>query len=159
MCLYIPPGSNNLPTMSVLISIKSFNLTHPQTLIVVGDVNLPNIHWDTLSASSMVSKAFCDFVFDNTLIQLGDQPTHTRGNILDLILTSSTECIANLTIDTASNWSTSDHYGITFEILSQPALHSSSTVPKYVYDFPKANYNLTTLYVWKARALISYGQL
>ena len=167
--VYIPPGSNDLPTMSILASIliQVIQSDPSSDTIVVGDFNLPDIHWDTLSASSTVSKTFCDFVFDNTLIQLVDQPTHTRGNILDLILTSSTECIANLTIDTASNWSTSDHYGITFEILSQPALHSSSTVPKYVYDFPKqttmAFYHTywisTTLYVWKARTLISYGQL
>ena len=142
-CVYIPPGSNDLPTMSILVSIliQVIQSDPSSDTIVVGDFNLPDIHWDTLSASSTVSKAFCDFVFDNTLIQLVDHPTHTRGNILDLILTSSTKCIANLTIDTASNWSTSDHYGITFEILSQPALHSSCTVPNYVHDFPKANYN------------------
>ena len=129
--------------MSILVSIliQVIQSDPSSDTIVVGDFNLPDIHWDTLSASSTVSKAFCDFVFDNTLIQLVDHPTHTRGNILDLILTSSTKCIAKLTIDTASNWSTSDHYGITFEILSQPALHSSCTVPNYVHDFPKANYN------------------
>ena len=129
--------------MSILVSnlIQVIQSDPSSDTIVVGDFNLSDIHWNTLSASSTVSKAFCDFVFDNTLIQLVDQLTHTRGNILDLILTSSTECIANLTIDTDSNWSTSDHNGITFEILSQPALHSSSTVPKYVYDFPKTDYN------------------
>ena len=130
-CVYTPPGSNDLPTMSILVSIliQVIQSDPSSDTIVVGDFN------------STISKAVCDFVFDNTLIQLVDQPTHTRGNILNLILTSSTKCIAKLTIDTASNWSTSGHYGITFEILSQPALHSSCTVPKYVYDFPKANYN------------------
>ena len=168
-CVYIPPGSNDLPAMSILVStlIQVIQSDPSSDTIVVGDFNLPDIQWDTLSASSTVSKAFCDFVFYNTLIQLVDQPTHTRGNILDLIHTSSTECIANLTIDTVSNWSTTDHYGITLRYYHNQLSTAAPLLPNTSMTFQKQTtmaschtyWILTTLYVWKARTQISYGQL
>jgi hypothetical protein len=45
---------------------------------------MDEVQWDTLSSTSSTSCAFCDFVFDNSLIQLIDKPTHVQGNILDL---------------------------------------------------------------------------
>ena len=45
-------------------------------IIVVGDFNLPDIHWTTLSGSSTISNQLCERVFELSLIQLIDQPTH-----------------------------------------------------------------------------------
>ena len=41
-------------------------------IIITGDFNLPDINWDTLSATSTSSNAFCDFIFDNLFNQLVD---------------------------------------------------------------------------------------
>ena len=57
-------------------------------IIITGDFNLPDINWDTLSATSTSSSAFCDFIFDSLLTQLVDLPTHVKGNILDLVLSN-----------------------------------------------------------------------
>lgn len=33
-------------------------------------------------------KTICDFVYDSGLAQLVDEPTHEKGNVLDLVLTN-----------------------------------------------------------------------
>ena len=146
-CVYIPPN----PSDSYMYDLTS-NLTHvvqsnlSTDIIITGDFNLPDINWDTLSTTSTPSSAFCDFIFDNSLTQLIDQPTHAKGNILDLILSNSDELITNLTISSSNSWISSDHFVITFQ-LAQELLHAPSTIPKYVYDFPKANYSAIQSYL------------
>ena len=108
--------------------------------IIVGDFNLPDIQWDTLSSTSSISCAFCDFVFDNLLTQLIDQPTHIQGNILDLVLSNSNDCITNLSVASNNNWIATDHFAVTFQ-LSQQIHPTPTTTPKYIFDFPKANYD------------------
>ena len=63
---------------------------------VVGDFNLPDIDWDTLSAVSHSSEIFCDFVVNINLTQLIDKPTHVKGNILDLIVTNTSHRIQEI---------------------------------------------------------------
>jgi len=57
-------------------------------LIILGDFNVPDIDWDSLSGHSPISNQFCDLVFESSLCQLIDTPTHNHGNILDLVLTN-----------------------------------------------------------------------
>ena len=56
--------------------------------IVVGDFNLPDINWETLSGGTSISNQFCEQVFDLNMNQLVDQPTHMQGN-------TSTRCGTN----------------------------------------------------------------
>ena len=109
--------------------------SNPSTdTIIVSDFNLPDIQWDTLSSTSSSLSAFCDFVFNNSLI---DQPTHVKGNILDLVLSDSNECATNLTVATNNNWLTTDHFAVTFQLIHQTPI----TTPRYEFDIPKANYD------------------
>ena len=86
-CAYLPPGPSDScmnDTISSLTQVIESN--PPADTILIGDFNLPDIQWDTLSSTSSTSCAFCDFIFDNSLTQLIDQPTHIQGNILDLVM-------------------------------------------------------------------------
>jgi len=64
-------------------------------LILLGDFNLPNINWDTLSGTSAVDDAFCDTCFEYNLLQLITCSTHTHGNTLDVVLTNNEDLFGN----------------------------------------------------------------
>ena len=72
-------------------------------LLIVGDFNLPDLNWGTLSALSKQSQALCECVFTNNLIQMVSGPTHKLGNTLDLILTNCTDRTVNIQIDKISD--------------------------------------------------------
>ena len=131
-CVYLPPCPSDSymnDTISNLTQIVQSNPT--ADTIIAGDFNLPNIQWDTLSSTSSSSSAFCVFVFDNSLIQLIDQPTHVKGNILDLVLSNSDDTVINLTI-ASDNWITTDHFEVTF-LLPQLIHPTRTTTPKYAF--------------------------
>jgi hypothetical protein len=130
--------------ISNLTQIVQSNLS--SYIIITGDFNLPNINWHTLSSTCTSSNAFCNFIFDNLLTQLIDQPTHAKGNILDLILSNTDELVTNLTVSSNNNWLSSDHFVITFS-LAQQLPRNSPTIHKYVYDFPKANFSAILSYL------------
>ena len=48
---------------------------------------MPDINWSSLCGNSLYSTSLCDFVFDYNLSQVIQIPTHTGGNILDIVLT------------------------------------------------------------------------
>ena len=56
------------------------------------------------------------------------------------------ELVTNLTVSSINNWISSDHLVITFS-LAQQFIRTSPTIPKYVYDFPKANFSAILSYV------------
>lgn len=79
---------------------------------------------------------------DNALLQINDKPTHTGGNILDLIRRLfQKSCYSFL-------WSSSssDHFTLTLHLSTSQTSHSCY-VPKYVYDYPKADYNRLCSYL------------
>ena len=141
-CVYLPPGPSEScmnDTISNLTQVIESNTSADS--IFIGDFNLPDIQWDTLSSISSISCAFCDFIFDNSLSQLIDQPTHIQGNILDLVLSNSNDCVTNLAV-APNKWLTTDHFEVTFQLSQQIHLTPTTvTIPKYVFDFPKANYD------------------
>ena len=113
---------------------------------MIGDFNLSDVTWDSPTATSSASRNFCDFIFDNALLQINDKPTHTGGNILDLIITNSDDCVRNLTIHSSGHLVISHHFTLTFH-LSTPLPSYSRYIPKYVYDYPKADYNRLCSYL------------
>ena len=56
---------------------------------MVGDLNLPDVDWNTYSGCSTISNTYAEMIFDLNLMQLIDCPTHIAGNILDVILTNT----------------------------------------------------------------------
>ena len=112
-CIYLPPNPSDSYMKDTISNLTQVIESNPSaSTIIVGDFNLPDIQWDTLSSTSSISCAFCDFVFDNLLTQLIDQPTHIKGNILDLVLT-------NLSVASNNNWIATDHFAVTFQLSQQ----------------------------------------
>ena len=58
-------------------------------IYVVGDFNLKDAVWDALSSPVPIKQCFIDSFVDLGLVQCVSQPTHRKGNILDLVLTSA----------------------------------------------------------------------
>ena len=142
-CVYIPPNPNMTAIANIISYLTNLLDSYPHsTTVIVGDFNLPDIDWDTLSSSIPVSELFCDFVFNNNLLQLINTPTHTRGNILDLLLTTSEDLIQNIRVISQHNLIQSDHFIINFCLTYSTPPHSTSSANNtYVYDFPKADFD------------------
>ena len=88
------------------------------------------IDWLTLTGVSINSICFCDFVFDCNLTQHILEPTHVKGNTLDLVLTTPNVVVNCLAIHPQSFFNLSDHFAISFEL---PCKISSSAAPKSHY--------------------------
>ena len=83
---------------------------------------------------------FCEFVFDCNLTQHVTEPTHIRGNILDLVLTSPSVILDQFSINFSADAILYDYFLIYFlPLCFIPS--SIKSKPGYVYDFSKANYN------------------
>jgi len=63
-----------------------------------GDFNCPDIDWPTLSSDYNFSASLCDLVFQYKFTIVIDCPTHTQGNILDLILTKSSDSVTDISV-------------------------------------------------------------
>ena len=84
---YIPPNSSD--SFDTLIPFLTDILSSNTPCLIVGDFNLPDICWSTLSGGSLLSSYFCDFVFDCNLTQHILEPTHIKGSTFDLVFTSN----------------------------------------------------------------------
>ena len=73
--VYVPPNSG-ASYFDLLLLYLSELLSSGFPCIIVGDFNLPNICWSTVSGNSTVSASFCDFIFDWNLTQHVLNPTH-----------------------------------------------------------------------------------
>ena len=81
-------------------------------IILCGDFNLPGINWKSglnLSTTNALHKSMFEFQDKHFLSQLVAKPTHSAGNILDLIFTNNRQLIQEI----SSNHTTySDHYHV-----------------------------------------------
>ena len=83
---------------------------------LIGDFNLSNADWRNNHSSNSTEQAFIEEFIRAGLIQLINQPTHIRGNILDILLTNSENTVDNIAIEHTSGICKSDHYTILFDI-------------------------------------------
>ena len=109
----------------ILISFVNDILSSENPCIIVGDFNLPDICWSSLMGKSPISSSFCDFVFRCNLTQHVQDPTHMKGNILDLVLSNP---IDELVISSPRNYKIdTDHFLISF---CPTIAYISSSCPK-----------------------------
>ena len=134
--VYIPPSSNPGYCFDLLHYLDSV-AAHPRS-VIVGDFNLPDISWSTLTGHSPVSNALCDLVFRHNLLQLVDFPTHSKGNILDLVFVNSENLVSNL-VQASSNTLCSDHCIISFNLFSTCSRNTSKVCHSPIYDFKKTD--------------------
>ena len=96
--------------------------------------NFPVIDWTILTDESTVERHFLDIVNDCELNQFNSMPTHSRGNNLDLVL-STVDTLSYAVLDAFFT----DHKAVCFQV----ALQSRSTVAR-VYaksSFKALNFN------------------
>ena len=137
ICLiYRPPNYAEQYDTLLLSYLHSVN--NSTDLLIIGDLNLPDVDWNTYSGYSTISNAYAEVVYDLNLMQLITSPTHIVGNVLDVILTNCDYC---QNIDIHSNLPpglSSDHHIITFSIVHY---HNKATdSPKHKYNYAKANW-------------------
>ena len=84
--------------------------------VLIGDFNLPKINWSNLSSTVSLEQDFLHVFAENSLLQRIVDPTHYRGNTLDLLLTQSNRFVDNITVHKDNILCKSDHYLITFDI-------------------------------------------
>ena len=138
-CVYVPPDSASL-YISSLINYLTNIVSSFNKCVIVGDFNFPDVDWCSLLGSTSLSNLFCEFIFDCNLTQHVTEPTHVKGNILDLVLTSSNITLDQFFVNSSTDAILSDHFLIYF----LPLCTISSAVkskPGYVYDFSKAHYD------------------
>ena len=107
-------------------------------LILLGDMNLNGINWDTLACKSEIEQSFID-VFDSLgLHQLVKSPTHYKGNILDLVLSTQQNSISNLSVFDNDAFCKSDHNPITFNVRTRSS--RTKATRRRSFNFKKANW-------------------
>ena len=145
ICLtYKPPNYTEQYDTLVLSYLRSFD--DSTDLLIVEDLNLPDVYWNTYSGCTTISNTYAEMIFDLNLMQLIDSPTHTTGYILDVILTNTDYCRNNVTHPTLPPGFSSDHHIITFSITHYS--NRPSELPKYKYDFHYASWGDMNQYLY-----------
>ena len=103
--VYRPPDTN-LEDSKALFKLIYDHLKNSKMYILLGDFNLPDISWPSLTARSNISREFLTLCFRIGAEQCVDFPTR-KDNILDLVLCSS-KVLLNY-IQCKPPFSTSDH--------------------------------------------------
>jgi len=105
--VYVPPNCTETYKVN-LLSYLNDTMQSSDKNFVFGDFNCPDIDWPTLSSDYNFSTSLCDLVFQYNFTQV---ITHTQGNILDLILTSSSDSVTDISVSEEFNSTIkSDHF-------------------------------------------------
>ena len=141
ICLIcIPPKSCStyyINFCSYLNDILTLNIK----TILLGDFNLPDINWDSLSGQSSHSSIICELIFKFNLAQFVTTPTHVQGNILDLVLCNDINLIHDLKVhNSEQSQLASDHFKIKFSIpCSNPP--KQKVTSSFAFDYSKADWD------------------
>ena len=131
--VYAPPNATSeyhRNLVDYLTAIAALSIP----ILLLGDFNLSDINWATLTGNSSVSNNFCEFVFNSNLAQLVNSPTHTCGSILDLVLTNNPKYVSNLAVHPSDyKCVKSDHYLITFTINFKHLVSTPTTTEAFNY--------------------------
>ena len=65
---------------------------------LIGDFNLNKANWLFNTSTNSVEQTFLDEFLQAGLLQLINEPTHVKGNILDILLTNSEQFINDITV-------------------------------------------------------------
>ena len=148
LCLVYNPPNSTATYQQNLLNFLSVTMQTYDNLIILGDFNTADISWSSLSADSNFSTSLCDLVFQYNYSQLVDLPTHSHGNILDLILTSSEDLITDITVNNTSNCIlNSDHHMIYFNIRLTNFNDHTRKESFYIRDYSRGDYDSLNMYL------------
>ncbi|GAB0208404.1 hypothetical protein GRJ2_003306100 [Grus japonensis] len=107
-----------------------------QALVLMGDLNHPDICWKGNAAKHAQSRRFLQSIDDNFLTQVVEEPMR-RGVLLDLVLTNKEGLVGDVKV--GGSLGCSDHEMVEFRIL-----HGRSRAVSRIttLDFRRANFGL-----------------
>ena len=132
------PGTLTEASRLTVKEIETACCNREKDLVIMGDFNFPNIHWDSLSNIDHRSSVFVNCILDNFLSQVVHEPTRDAA-LLDLILTSEESLVEEVRVD--ENLADSDHNIIRFslKVVSEPKLQINN---EKVLDFRNGNFTM-----------------
>lgn len=133
---YRPPNQSQELDVEMVKEIETACCNREKDLVIMGDFNFPNIHWDSLSNIDHRSSVFVNCILDNFLSQVVHEPTRDAA-LLDLILTSEESLVEEVRVD--ENLADSDHNIIRFslKVVSEPKLQINN---EKVLDFRNGSF-------------------
>ena len=139
--LYNPPACKDEHLNELDAIFKSLESTDCHN-VIVGDFNFPRINWKDLCVtnSCSISETFLSLVNEYGYSQLVFSSTHVSFNVLDLVLSSSSNIVSILQIH--EPFSAFDHSVLSFQVSSGCREHSTrKKYPNYakmdVWNFRK----------------------
>jgi len=129
--VYRPPSAGPTNTDMLCDIVKN---SGPDTLIV-GDFNLPGIDWEMETADAR-GRELLKAAQEENFSQLVSFPTHTKGNVLDLVLTNCPERIVS--VEDIGRLGRSDH--VIMEIVGMVGA-SKSQEDKRTLNWKKADWD------------------
>jgi hypothetical protein len=99
---YRPPSAPQTNTTALCDLLRNMN----NNSILIGDINMPNIDW-VEEKTDAKGRELLETVTEEGLQQLVSFPTHTKGNILDLVITNCAERVID--IEDVGRLGRSDH--------------------------------------------------
>ena len=138
ICIYNPPVKHCADELQLLLD--HFMGKHPKyILMLTGDFNMPDINWSLHSVKKEsqnkgIHTNFLNVIQEFNLSQLINEPTHIKGNILDLVLCTHPSFINNTNVVEPG---LSDHYIIEFEFKAQ--YNTQKPQEKIIKLYNKAN--------------------
>lgn len=119
MLVYRSPNSTDINNQLLVDLVDSCK----KNCIILGDFNLPSIHWDSNTGKSK-DQMFLDVFEKKDLSQIIDFPTHVKNNILDLVLTDVPERFTD--VQNLGYLGNSDHCIIQFDIIHNSSFNVST---------------------------------
>ena len=105
---------------------------------IIGGLNLESVNWENNSPSVNTQSLFLDLFNNLGLTQLINSPTHRHGNVLNILLTDSSNMIEDLAIADPGCFIQSDHSPITFTIKAN--VKRLKPVKRSVYNYKNADW-------------------
>ena len=144
ICCYIPPHSTTSYVTLVVNYISCLTTQYPNNdFIILGDLNHPEIEWDSLTSNTATGVLICDCLFRSNLFQLIRDPTHIKGGLLDVVITNNPQALSNINTNSAHPPQRSDHHLITFNYvfsaLTPTETSNTKRNTKRLWLYSKAN--------------------
>ena len=105
---------------------------------ILGDFNLDTVNWENRVASNWIHTKFLDTFNNLGLAQQILHPTHSKGNILDILLTDKPDLLSNIRILERNEILKSDHFAIFCSI--NVKVKRLKCKKRKIYNFKKANW-------------------
>ncbi len=136
--VYRSPNSRIEDTKALIDFIE----TRKTDCLMIGDFNFPNICWETKRSTCTIEEELLEAMDVANLVQLIKEPTHVKGNTLDLTITNCQERIQTISVDKENR--ISDHFVLKIEF-TNTAYKPPLTEDK-IRDWKKADLHQMTEY-------------